>query len=127
MDTSPRHIPFWQKIVILSFSVIVVLELITFLKWFIWLIKYNNLLNINYIYIPVHIILDLLGLYGLFSIFKYKRYGFYLFYTAFLSSTLIDSFQSGSLPEFIFVLFGNIILFIIFYLSTKNIFNQSTR
>lgn len=121
-----NKITMFQWIIIVLFAFALVKEFTTFTKPIVWLINNNQVLNWQYFYLYLPLLLNPIGLYGLYKITRFKKIGFKYFYISFASSTFLDFIRGTSFVAGIITVVGNFLLFLLFHFSTKKIWSSST-
>lgn len=126
VEKTINKITIFQWIVLIIFTLTLVKEFITFINPVFWVVSHNQILNWQYFYLYLPILLNPLGLYGLYRIIKFDKNGFKYFYISFISSTLLDFLRGTSFIASLIAVLGNLLLFLLFYFSTKKIRSSST-
>lgn len=114
-----------QKIILISFGLIIALDFLGYLDLAVKVLALENYRNLYYLLWILPIITYPFGLYGIYKIFKFKRMGFYLFYMAFAASTFVDLLRGIGTTGKLITLGGNLLFLTIFILPTLKIYRNS--
>lgn len=121
-----KQISSFQKIVLIIFSILLILQLAGHFLEFRWMVKNDKVFDLDYSYLLIPFLSSPLGVWGLYKISKFEKQGFIFFYISYSFTIFLELLRS-LYHQSIFPVIWSIPILLFFYLTTRSIYKVSEK